>query len=82
MDEPDEYFNFPTSERKTYLDLCRKHKVAAVFCGHTHKRYETVQEGILFSAAGPVGLPLDGGVSGYNVVTVRGGKVTCRFVNL
>lgn len=82
MDEPDEYFNFPTSERKTYLDLCRKHKVAAIFCGHTHKRYETVQEGILFSVAGPVGLPLDGGVSGYNVVTVRGGKVTCRFVNL
>ena len=69
-------------ERLYYTYAPRLCNYAHRFLRDRQMAEDLVQEGILFSAAGPVGLPLDGGVSGYNVVTVRGGKVTCRFVNL
>ena len=51
-----------------------------VFAGHTHMDYDTTAEGIRFVIAGPVGMPLGRGYSGYEVVTVTKDGVDCRFV--
>ncbi|MBO6222642.1 MAG: metallophosphoesterase family protein [Bacteroidales bacterium] len=63
-----------------YLALFQKYGVDVVFAGHTHMDYDTTAEGIRFVTAGPVGMPLGRGYSGYEVVTVTKDGVDCRFV--
>lgn len=70
IDEPEDYFNFPMDKREQYIGLFKEAGVSAVFAGHTHKTYSCKYEGIQFYTAGPVGVPLGGGTSGFNVVTV------------
>ena len=71
LDEPEDYFNFSTVQRRKYIDLFKKAGVDIVFAGHTHQEYDTEVEGIRFIAAGPVGNALGHGTPGYNVVKVE-----------
>ena len=70
MDEPEDYFNFPVEKREQYIGLFKEAGVSAVFAGHTHKAYTCEFNGIGFYTAGPVGMPLGGGESGFNLVVV------------
>lgn len=70
IDEPEDYFNFPTDKRAEYISLFKEYGVDAVFAGHTHIDYRTEYEGIGFYTAGPVGYAFDRDRSGYNVVKV------------
>ena len=65
--------------RERYIALFKKYGVDVVFAGHTHMDYDTTAEGIRFVTAGPVGMPLGRGYSGYEVVTVRKDGIDCRF---
>mmetsp|Transcript_17681 Transcript_17681/g.49079 ORF Transcript_17681/g.49079 Transcript_17681/m.49079 type:complete len:341 (+) Transcript_17681:506-1528(+) len=38
-DIPDSYFVMPKRHRMVYMDLFRKHKVKAAFCGHFHQNW-------------------------------------------
>ena len=80
IDEPEDYFNFPVDKRRRYIDLFKDAGVTAVFAGHTHKAYSCSYDGIAFYTAGPVGMPLDGGESGFNVVRVGRDGVSVEFV--
>ncbi len=66
--------------REKYIALFKKYGVDVVFAGHTHMDYDTTVEGIRFITAGPVGMPLGRGHSGYEVVTVTKDSVSCRFI--
>ena len=81
-DEPEQYFNFPPDKRRQYLELLHDYSVDAVFAGHTHMDSAAEWEGIRFYVAGPVGMPLGRGFSGFNVVTVRDGGFDVEFVSL
>ncbi len=60
--------------------LMVKYKVRAVFCGHNHIYYHTVQDGVDYYISGGGGAPLDadpehGGYLHYVVVQVDGAKI-------
>lgn len=80
LDEEEDYFNFPLDKRREYISLFKEHGVDAVFAGHTHMDYSTVQDGISFYTAGPVGSPLGRGFSGYNVVRVSKTGFSAEYV--
>ncbi len=93
IDEENDYFNFhkdpdtPGSAdaaiggpRGKYMALFKKYGVDVVFAGHTHMDYDTTVEGIRFVTAGPVGMPLVRGYSGFEVVKVTKEGIDCRFV--
>lgn len=93
IDEENDYFNFhkdpdtPGSAdaaiggpRGKYMALFKKYGVDVVFAGHTHMDYDTTVEGIRFVTAGPVGMPLGRGYSGFEVVKVTKEGIDCRFV--
>lgn len=93
IDEENDYFNFhkdpdtPGSAdaaiggpRGKYMTLFKKYGVDVVFAGHTHMDYDTTVEGIRFVTAGPVGMPLGRGYSGFEVVKVTKEGIDCRFV--
>ncbi len=82
IDEREDYFNFSKPKRQEYLELFKKYKVNAVFAGHTHKAYSSEWNGIKLVAAGPVGTPLDGGVSGIDIVKVKGKGFKSTFTEL
>ena len=62
------------------MALFKKYGVDVVFAGHTHMDYDTTVEGIRFVTAGPVGMPLVRGYSGFEVVKVTKEGIDCRFV--
>ena len=70
INEPEGYFNFPMDKREQYIGLFKEAGVSAVFAGHTHRTYFCEYDGIRFYTAGPVGVPLGSGTSGFNVITV------------
>ena len=93
IDEENDYFNFhkdpdtPGSAdaaiggpRGKYMALFKKYGVDVVIAGHTHMDYDTTVEGIRFVTAGPVGMPLGRGYSGFEVVKVTKEGIDCRFV--
>ncbi len=83
VDEENDYFNFhkgPSGSREKYIALFKKYGVDAVFAGHTHMDYDTTVEGIRFVTAGPVGMPLGRGYSGYEVIKVSKDGIDCRFI--
>ena len=80
IDEKEDYFNFSRAKRDEYLELFKKFNVNAVFAGHTHKAYSSEWNGIKLITAGPVGTPLDGGISGLNVVRVGKKGFEANFV--
>lgn len=79
IDEPEDYFNFPPEKRREYISLFESAGVTAVFAGHTHKSCFCSYDGIDFYTAGPVGIPLGGGVSGFNVVRVSRSGIAVEF---
>ena len=77
--EADEYSNIPKATRERYLRLLHEYGVEQVFAGHYH-RNELGRDGDLeMVTSGPVGMPLEGGKSGFRVVTVKDGTVTHKF---
>ncbi len=78
--EKDDYFNFHKKRRIKYIELFKKYGVDVVFAGHTHMDYDTTVEGIRFVTAGPVGMPLGRGYSGYEVIKVSKDGIDCRFI--
>lgn len=81
IDEKEDYFNFSMPKREEYLDLFKKYNVSAVFAGHTHKAYNSEWEGIKLITSGPVGTPLDGGVSGINIIKVGRKGFTSTYLS-
>ena len=80
-DEADSYFNLPQATRSRYLELLKRSGVNYVFSGHLHHA-ETGQDGALrIFSAGPVGMPLEGGVSGMRVVEFDASGVKERYVD-
>ena len=79
IDEPEDYFNFPSEKRRQYIDLFKEYGVDAVFAGHCHEDYSTDFEGIRFITAGSVGNALGHGKPGYNVVNVTDTGINSCF---
>ncbi len=46
LDEADAYFNFPTAQRKAYLDFCVDSGVKFYIAGHTHTTLERTYRGV------------------------------------
>lgn len=82
VDEPEDYFNFPTDKRRQYIDLFKRYGVDAVLAGHCHQEFSCTVDGILFTVAGSVGHALGHGVPCYNVVKVSsdGIGITSEFL--
>ena len=80
-DEPDSYFNIPLAVRGRYLDLLKRSGVHYVFAGHLHHA-DSGQAGMLhIFSAGPVGMPLDGGLSGMRVVEVDASGLKQKYID-
>jgi len=79
LDEPDAYHNIPRPIRERYVKLLHEYGVQQVFAGHLHHTAEGRDGDLEVISAGPVGMPLDGGKSGFRIVTVSEGKVTHKF---
>lgn len=80
-DEPDSYFNIPLTVRGRYLDLLKRSGVNYAFAGHLHHA-ESGQSGTMrIFSAGPVGMPLDGGVSGMRVVEIDATGLKEKYID-
>lgn len=80
--EPDEYFNIPTSRRAAHLALFREFGVRYLFCGHYHRNAEAKDGDIEAVTSGPVGKPLGNGRSGIRVAIVRDDRIDHRYYEL
>jgi predicted MPP superfamily phosphohydrolase len=78
-DDKDEYFNIPKPVRERYLHILHEYGVQQVFAGHLHHNDLGRDGDLEMVTTGPVGMPLDGGKSGFRVVTVKDGTVTHKF---
>jgi 3',5'-cyclic AMP phosphodiesterase CpdA len=78
-DEPDQYFNIPTTVRQRYLKLLHDFGVKEVFAGHLHHNSEGRDGDLDMVTSGPVGMPLNGGKSGMRLVTISGSGLTHRY---
>ncbi len=78
-DEDDQYFNIPKPVRARYLALMHEYGVHWVFAGHLHHNSEGRDGDLDMVTAGPVGMPLEGGMSGIRVVTVGTVGVTQKY---
>jgi len=83
VDEPeDKYYNLAPERRKWVLGLFKKYGVIAYFGGHSHTRIDNTWDGIRFLHCENVCTNFDNRPFGYRVITVRGRKVSDRFVPL
>jgi 3',5'-cyclic AMP phosphodiesterase CpdA len=73
-DEAEGYFNIPQPARRKYLDMLEKAGVKYVFAGHLHRPTAGVDGALTEIVAGATGMPLDGSLSGFRIVTVDGQK--------
>ena len=69
-DEADEYSNIDREVRLRYLKLMHEYGVRQVFAGHYHRNELGNDNGLEMVTTGPVGMPLEGGKSGFRLVTV------------
>ncbi len=81
IDEPEDYFNFPTEKRHEYISLFKENGVDLVLAGHTHKSFMTEYEGIFFTAAGPVGNAFKPCYPGFNVIKFGRKGFSVEYVN-
>lgn len=79
--ERDLYDNVPLATRLRYLKILKDAGVRYVFAGHTHYNVEARDGDLQVIATAPVGKPLNGGKSGFRVVTVTPEAVTHKFVD-
>jgi 3',5'-cyclic AMP phosphodiesterase CpdA len=80
--EPDDYFNLPGGVRTRLLDLLQAHGVTVVLTGHLHRNNLARENGLTVVTSGPVGMPLQDGVSGLRIVKVAGDAVDHRYFAL
>lgn len=78
-DEPDQYFNIPSTTRARYLALFEQYGVHHVFAGHYHRNAEGRSAALEVTTTGPVGKPLGVDPSGIRVARVKGGSVTSEY---
>lgn len=81
-DEPDSYWNVPSSRRGMLLDLLDAHGAAAFLCGHWHRNGGGRYGGLDVAVTGPVGYPLGSDPSGFRVVDVGPDGVRHRYLPL
>lgn len=82
MDEPEEYFNFPTAKRERYTSLFTKYNVDAVFSGHLHCNTEGKVGDTRYITTGSVAMALGDDISGLRVVKVTEEGFEDRFIPL
>lgn len=80
--EPDEYFNISTLQRKIYLDLFHEYGVKQVFAGHYHRNAYGRAGDLEMITTGPVGRPLGSDSSGFRIVNVKGKIVGHKYYSL
>ena len=78
-DEPDQYFNIPTTTRARYLAMFEKYGVHEVFAGHYHRNAEGRSPNLRVTTTGPVGKPLGVDPSGMRIVTVKSGSFESQY---
>jgi 3',5'-cyclic AMP phosphodiesterase CpdA len=79
-DEADSYFNIPQATRGRYLELLKRSGVNYVFAGHLHHAESGTSGALHIFSAGPVGMPLEGGVSGMRVVEFHASGVKEKYI--
>lgn len=77
--EPDDYFNFPQSVRRKYLDLIEQAGVRTVFAGHYHRNAGGTDGSVTERVVGAVGMPIPPALSGFEIVSVNGQKLDSRW---
>jgi len=80
-DEPDQYFNIPTSIRQHYLKLFHQYGVNYIFAGHYHRNASGHDGDVHMITTGAVGLPIGASRSGFRIVRLASG-VESRFFDL
>lgn len=80
--EPDEYFNISTVQRKIYLELFNKYGVKQVFAGHYHRNSYGRSGDLEMITTGPVGRPLGSDSSGFRIVNVKGRIIEHKYYSL
>lgn len=81
-DEPDQYFNLPSTKRRELLDLLTRGGVSHVFAGHYHRNALGRDGPLEMVTTGPVGKPLGSDPSGFRIVTVHHDSVSHRYYGL
>ncbi len=81
-EEEDGYFNIPKTARRKYLDLLEHAGVKYVFAGHYHRNAGGKDGDLTEIVSGAVGMPLGGSLSGFRIVTVRGGELDSPWFSL
>jgi 3',5'-cyclic AMP phosphodiesterase CpdA len=77
--ELDDYFNFPQSIRRKYLDLLENAGVRSVFAGHYHRNGGGADGPLREWIVGATGLPIRPALSGFRIVMVNGDKLDSRW---
>ena len=81
-DEEDDYFNIPRQIRQVYLNLFAKYGVKTVLAGHLHRNNAASDSSLEVVVAGPVGMPLGEGRSGFRIVKVYADCITHKYFGL
>ena len=77
--EPDQYFNIPLPTRARYLKLLHQYGVKQVYAGHYHQNSLGRDGDLEMVTTGPVGKPLEKGVSGIRIVKIDAAGATDRY---
>ena len=77
--EPETYDSFPLETRARYLKMLHEYGVKHLFAGHYHAAVETRDGDLEIHITGPVGMPLRGGRSGMQIVSVTPGSVWHQY---
>lgn len=80
--EEDQYFNIPRRNRRTCLDLFKKHHIKFVFAGHLHQNRLAFDHCLEMVTTAAVGMPLGTDPSGFRIVEVHPRHLAHRYYGL
>ena len=70
LNEKDEYFNFPSAQRKAYLDFCVDNGVKFYLAGHTHTTLEREYRGVPILNGETISCNFDNRPFGFRILKI------------